>query len=144
PDAPPARSPARAAAPRGGVVRQALPLVLLIASSAGAQLPSDGRASYSRDDKIVIPFDLRGSDKAVKVTLYYSFDGGPWHEADSVKPGGKREFLFRADRDGPYGFATLTEFKDGTTDPARRDQLKEQKRVVIAKPPPGGKSVRAL
>ena len=125
-------------------MRPALSLVLLVASAAGAQLPSDGRASYSRDDRIVIPFDLSGSDRAVKVTLFYSFDGGPWHEADSVKPGGKREFLFKADRDGPYGFATLTEFKDGTTDPARRDQLKEQKRVVIDKTPPRVQSVRGL
>lgn len=125
-------------------MRPALTLVLLIASAAGAQLPSDGRASYSRDDRIVIPFDLRASDRVVKVTLMYSFDGGPWREADSVKPGGKREFLFKADQDGPYGFATLTEFKDGTTDPARKDQLTEQKRVVIDKTPPRVQSVRAL
>ena len=125
-------------------MRQALPLVLLVASAAGAQLPTDGRASYSRDDRIVIPFDLRASDKVAKVTLYYSFDGGPWHEADSVTPGGKRQFLFKADRDGPYGFATLTEFRDGTTDPARKDQLVEQKRVVIDKTPPRVLSVRGL
>jgi hypothetical protein len=125
-------------------VRQALPLVLVFASAAGAQLPSDGRASYARDDRIVIPFDLKANDRVVKVTLFYSFDGGPWHEYESVKPGGKKEFLFRADRDGPYGFATLTEFKDGTTDPPRRDQLTEQKRVVIDKTPPRIQSVRAV
>ena len=127
-------------------MRLALPLVLLVASAAGAQLPSDGRASYSRDDRIVIPFDLdqRTSDKVAKVALYYSFDGGPWHEADSVTPGGKRQFLFKADRDGPYGFATLTEFKNGTTDPAHKDQLQEQKRVVIDKTPPRVQSVRPL
>jgi len=125
-------------------VRLALPLVLVFAAAAGAQLPSDGRASYARDDRIVIPFDLRANDRAVKVTLFYSFDGGPWHEYDSAKPGGKREFLFKADREGPYGFATLTEFKDGTTDPARRDQLAEQKRVVIDKTPPRVQSVRAV
>jgi hypothetical protein len=125
-------------------VRQALPLVLVFASAAGAQLPSDGRASYSRNDRIVIPFDLRSNDKVAKVTLFYSFDGGPWREFDSVQPGGKREFTFKADREGPYGFATLTEFKDGTTDPARRDQLTEQKRVVIDKTPPRVQSIRAV
>lgn len=125
-------------------MRPALPLVLVFAAAAGAQLPSDGRTSYARDDRIVIPFDLRASDNAVKVILFYSYDGGPWHEADSVKPGGRREFQFRADRDGPYAFATLTEFRDGRTDPARRDQLTEQKRVVIDKTPPRVVSVRAV
>lgn len=125
-------------------MRQALPLVLVFAAAAGAQLPSDGRASYSRDEKVVIPFDLRANDKVAKVTLYYRFDGGQWREADSIKPGGKKEFLFKADREGPYGFATLTEFKDGTTDPARPDQLVEQKRVVFDKTPPRILSLRPV
>src|SRR4051812_13448 len=49
--------PARSAAQRRGDVRSTLPLVLLLASVAGAQLPTDGRASYAREDRIQLPFD---------------------------------------------------------------------------------------
>jgi hypothetical protein len=126
-------------------VRQALPLVLVLASVAGAQLPSDGRTSYSRDDKVVIPFDLpANNNKVLRVTLYSRFDGGTWQEADSIKPGGKKEFVFKADRDGPYGFATFTEFTDGSTNPPRQDQLVEQKRVVFDRTPPRIQSLRPV
>lgn len=119
-------------------MRPALALVLVAASAVPlwAQLPADGRTSYSRDDRIRIPFELRTGGPATKVVLYYSYDGGSWQEHDSAKPGQKREFIFRADREGPYSFATMTYFNDGTTDPSRKDQLTEQRRVVIDKTPP--------
>jgi hypothetical protein len=119
-------------------VRPALALVLLAVSAVPlwAQLPADGRTSYSRNDRIRIPFELRSGGPATKVVLYYSFDGGAWQEKDSAKPGQKREFIFQADREGPYSFATMTYFNDGTTDPPRKDQLTEQRRVVIDKTPP--------
>ena len=125
-------------------MRPALPLVLLIASAVPvwAQLPTEGRTSYSRDDRIRIPFEMRASDRATKVVLYYSFDGGEWREYESARTGQKREFLFRADREGPYGFATMTYFSDGTSDPARKDQLTEQRRVIIDKTPPKIASLR--
>ena len=125
-------------------MRPTLPLLLLFASAlpALAQLPADGRTSYARDDRIRIPFELRTGGPATRVILYYSFDGGAWQEHDSARPGQKREFLFRADRDGPYSFATMTHFSDGTSDPARKDQLTEQRRVVIDKTPPKILSLR--
>ncbi len=131
-------------AKRRRVVRPTLPLLLLFASAlpALAQLPADGRTSYARDDRIRIPFELRTGGPATRVVLYYSFDGGAWQEHDSARPGQKREFLFRADRDGPYSFATMTHFSDGTSDPARKDQLTEQRRVVIDKTPPRVLSLR--
>jgi hypothetical protein len=119
--------------------------VLLFASAAAAQLPADGRTSFSRDDRIKIPFVLSANSRsaATKVVLYYSFDGGSWQEYESASAGGKREFIFEATRDGPYAFATMTHFRDGTTDPPRRDQLTEQRRVVIDKTPPRFLSLRA-
>lgn len=125
-------------------MRHALAFVLLFASvlPALAQLPADGRTSYSRDDRIRIPFELRSGGSATKVVLYYSFDGGPWQEFESSRAGQKREFVFKADRDGPYSFATMTYFQDGSSDPPRKDQLTEQRRVVIDKTPPRILSVR--
>lgn len=119
-------------------MRPALPLVLLFASAVPvwAQLPADGRTSFSRDDRIRIPFEMRAGDRATKVVLYYSFDGGEWREYETARSGQKREFLFRADREGPYAFATMTYFSDGSSDPARKDQLTEQRRVIIDKTPP--------
>jgi len=127
-------------------VRPALPLVLLVALAgpAWAQLPSEGRTSYSRDDRIRIPFELRAGGRATKVVLYYSFEGGPWLEHESARAGEKRDFLFRADREGTYGFATMTYFSDGTSDPPRKDQLTEQRRAVFDKTPPRVNSVRAV
>jgi len=131
---------------RRRVVRPALALVLLLAIALplSAQLPADGRTSYARDDRIRIPFELRTGGPATKVVLYYSFDGGEWQEFESARPGGKREFLFKADREGPYSFATMTYFSDGRTDPPRKDQLAEQKRVVFDKTPPKVQSLRAI
>lgn len=126
-------------------MRAALPFVCLLATAslAQAQLPSDGKTSYARDARIRIPFELRTEDPASSVKLYVSRDGGAWQEYDSARPGGKKEFTFTADRDGPYGFATMTFFKDGTTDPARKDQLTEQRRVVVDRAPPKVLSVRS-
>jgi hypothetical protein len=118
--------------------------VLLFAGPLWAQLPADGQTSYARDARIRIPFELRSGGKATKVSLFYSFDGGPWQEYDSARQGQKKEFIFTADRDGPYAFATMTYFSDGTTDPASKDQLTEQRRVVIDKTPPKIQSVRAV
>ena len=99
--------------------------------------------SYARDDRIQLPFDLRTNDRATKVTLYSSYDDGPWKEYDSLKPGTRKGFTFKADRDGPYSFATMTTFADGTTDPSRKDQLVEQKRVIVDRTPPRFQSIRA-
>ncbi|HEX3150652.1 MAG TPA: hypothetical protein VHR66_21420 [Gemmataceae bacterium] len=124
-------------------MRSALPLLLWFASAVAAQLPTDGRASYARDDRIQLPFDLRTNDRATKVTLYSSYEDGPWLEFDSMKPGNRKGFTFKADRDGLYAFATMTTFADGTTDPHKKDQLVEQKRVIVDRTPPNFQSIRA-
>jgi hypothetical protein len=133
-------------------VRSALSLVLLFAFAAAAtaqtpsrgKLPTDGRVSYSRDDRIHIPFDLKNDGPATKVVLYSSFNDGPWEEAETARPGQKRGFIFKADREGSYAFATMTHFASGRTDPERKDQLKEQKVVVFDKTPPKVYSIRAV
>jgi hypothetical protein len=127
-------------------VRPALALVLVLAAAGplAAQLPADGITSYSRDDRIRIPFELRSGGRASKVVLFVSHDGGPWLEHDSARAGQKREFIFKADRDGLYAFATMTHFSDGTTDPRDRADLAEQRRVVIDKTPPRVSSLRAV
>ena len=125
-------------------MRPALPLLLLFAAAAGAQLPSDGRSSYTRDNRISLPFELRTSDKATRVALHVSYADGPWQEADSIRTGGKKGFVYVCDREGPYAFATVTHFEDGRTDPARTDNLQAQKRVVYDRTAPRVHSVRAV
>lgn len=122
-------------------MRIALSAVLLFASAAAAQ--AERNTSYLRDDRIRIPFDLRNAGGATRIVLYYSFDGGEWREHDSARAGARREFIFRADREGTYGFATMTHFTDGPSDPPRKDQLKEQRRVVYDRTPPRVMSLRA-
>ena len=134
---------------RRRVVRPALPTLLLFAialvpSLGRAQLPSDGKSSYSRDDRIRIPFELRAGGPATSVKLFSSFDGGGWHEYETARAGMKKEFIFKADRDGPYSFATMTLFSDGTSDPSGKDRLVEQRRVVVDRTPPKIVSVRAI
>jgi hypothetical protein len=131
---------------RRRVVRPALALVLLFAVTLplAAQLPADGQTSFSRDDRIKIPFELRAGGRATKVVLYVSHENGPWLEYDIARAGQKREFLFKADRDGLYGFATMTHFSDGTTDPANKSDLAEQRRVVIDRTPPRVSSLRSV
>src|SRR5262245_11621943 len=90
-----------------------------------------------------IPFELATNGPATKVVLYSSFDGGEWQEQETARPGQKKGFLFRADREGTYWFATMTHFADGRTDPPRKEQLTEQKRVVFDKTPPRINTLRA-
>jgi hypothetical protein len=49
--------------------------------------------------------------------------------------GGKRGFLFNADRDGDYEFTVQFVYPDGTTSP-RSDELSPQQRVVVDTTPP--------
>jgi len=127
-------------------VRPALALVLLFAMAALAadKLPTDGQFAYTRDGSIHLPFELSTNGPTTKVVLYYSLDGGDWQEHDSVRPAQKKGFLFKADREGTYAFATMTHFSDGRTDPPRKEQLTEQKRVVFDKTPPTIHSLRAV
>ncbi|WP_020471271.1 hypothetical protein [Zavarzinella formosa] len=111
---------------------------------ARAQLPTEGRTSYSKDDRIRIPFELRSGGSASSVRLYYTIDGGAWQEYETAKAGQKREFVFKVEREGTYGFATMTTFNDGTTDPSSRDRLTEQRRVVIDRTPPKVTSLRPV
>lgn len=125
-------------------MRPALALVLLfaIAAVSADKLPTDGRTSFSREDRIHIPFELATNGPATKVVLYSSFDGGEWQEQETARPGQKKGFLFRAEREGTYSFATMTYFSDGRTDPPRKEQLTEQKSVVFDKTPPQVISLR--
>jgi hypothetical protein len=120
--------------------------VLLFAAAATlrAQLPADAQASYSRDHRIRIPFELRTGGRATKVALFYSYDGGPWQEYESARAGQRQEFIFKADRDGPYSFATMTHFADGSTDPRHKADLTEQRRVIIDTTPPRVTSIRPV
>ena len=112
--------------------------------TARAQLPSEGKTSYSRDERIRIPFELKAGGSALSVRLYYNFDGSAWKEFETAKAGQKREFIFKADQEGTYGFATMTSFNDGTTDPVSKDRLSEQRRIVIDRTPPKINSLRSM
>ena len=126
-------------------MRATLPVVCLLATApaAFAELPFDGRAYHARDARLTIPFELRTDGQASSVKLYFNFDGGAWQEYDTARAGQKKVFVFNAERDGPYGFATMTFFRDGTSDPARRDQLTEQRRVIVDRARPKILSVRS-
>lgn len=112
--------------------------------AARAQINSEGRTSYSREDRIRIPFELKAGGSALSVRLYYNYEGGAWTEYETAKAGQKREFVFKAEREGTYGFATMTSFSDGTTDPSSKDRLSEQRRVVIDRTPPKVSSLRSM
>ena len=118
--------------------------LIAVPAAARAQLPTEGRTSYSRDNEIKIPFELRAGGSARAVRLYYTVDGGAWKEYAEANAGQKREFIFKAAGEGTYGFATMTLFSDGTTDPVSRDRLAEQRRIVIDRTPPRVNSLRSV
>lgn len=121
-----------------------LAMLGMLPTWAQAQLPSEGRTSFSREDRIRIPFELKSGGSAASVRLFYSLDGSAWKEFETAKAGQRREFIFRAEREGVYGFATMTTFTDGSTDPVSKDRLTEQRRVVIDRTPPKVNSLRSV
>ncbi len=126
-------------------MRATLPVVCLLATASAAvcQLPSDGRTSYARDPNIRLKFELQADRPAERVDLYYTYEGGAWQKYDSVRNGQKKEFIFKAERDGQYEFATMTVYRDGSSDPASKAQLSPQKRTVVDRTRPKILSLRS-
>lgn len=125
-------------------MRHAISFVLFLSVATALFGQTTDRTRYMRESRIRIPFELKTDGQASSVKLFVSPDGEGWKEYDSARPGQKREFIFNAERDGTYAFATMTIYRDGTSDPARRDQLSEQVRVVVDRAPPKVASLRSI
>ncbi|HVK09405.1 MAG TPA: hypothetical protein VM597_11575, partial [Gemmataceae bacterium] len=126
-------------------MRATLPVVCLLAAAtiAVGQLPSDGRASYARDPDIRLKFEVQADKPADRVELYFTYEGGAWQRYDSVRNGQRKEFIFKADRDGQYEFATMTIYRDGSSDPPSKAQLTAQKRTIVDRTRPKILSLRS-
>ncbi|WP_439632223.1 hypothetical protein [Gemmata sp.] len=81
-------------------------------------------------------------NKPSSLQLYYSvnrsaFQKGPKLPPDGMQQldGGKKGFLFAAERDGDYEFTVQFVYPDGSTSP-RSDELTPQQRIVIDATPP--------
>jgi hypothetical protein len=81
-------------------------------------------------------------NKPSSLQLYYSvnrsaFQKGPKLPPDAMQQldGGKKGFLFAAERDGDYEFTVQFIYSDGSTSP-RSDELTPQQRIVIDATPP--------
>ncbi|MCE9567385.1 MAG: hypothetical protein K8U57_35745 [Planctomycetes bacterium] len=110
--------------------------------------PQDGdlQAYYWPHRTVGIPVDTERigklPNKPSALQLYYSvnrsaFQKGPKLPPDSMQQldGGKRGFLFTAERDGDYEFTVQFVYPDGSTSP-RADELSPQQRIVIDATPP--------
>jgi hypothetical protein len=81
-------------------------------------------------------------NKPSELQLYYAinrgkFEKGPRLSLNSMQQldGGKKGFLFTADRDGDYEFTVQFIYADGTSNP-RVDDLSPQQRIIIDTTPP--------
>src|SRR5262249_27975373 len=81
-------------------------------------------------------------NKPSALQLYYSvnrsaFQKGAKLPLDGMQQldGGKKGFLFTADRDGDFEFTVQFVYPDGSTSP-RSDELSPQQRIVIDSTPP--------
>jgi len=122
-------------------------IALCVALSPEAH-PQDGdlQAYFWPHRTVGIPVDTERigklPNKPSALQLYYSvnrsaFQKGPKLPPDTMQQldGGKRGFLFTAERDGDYEFTVQFVYPDGSTSP-RTDELSPQQRIVIDATPP--------
>jgi hypothetical protein len=81
-------------------------------------------------------------NKPSALQLYYSVNRSAFQKGDKLTldkmqqlDGGKKGFLFTADRDGDFEFTVQFVYPDGSTSP-RSDELSPQQRIVIDSTPP--------
>ncbi|MFO0796486.1 MAG: hypothetical protein U0804_03355 [Gemmataceae bacterium] len=126
----------------------AVALAVLAAAATRAQDDRTGRAYHWPHRKFFIPIDPANVERAAKdkgtpvpaaVQLYYSLAKGPWQAGpkrplnglDTNSVDGKKGFDFTADRDGEFEFSVQNHYADGSSAPAKADELSTQLRVVI-------------
>lgn len=127
----------------------AVGLAVLAAAATRAQDDRASRVHYWAHRKFFIPLDPANVERAAKdkgtpvpthVQLYYSPARGPWQAAgpkrqlaalDTNAVDGKKGFEFTAERDGEFEFSVQNHYADGSTTPAKTDELASQLRVTI-------------
>ncbi len=129
------------------------PMLLLIGVVAGfammpaAQPQDDGVQPYFWPHRSIgIPVDVKRigelPNKPTDLQLYYAVNRGAFQKGSKLPlnnmqqlEGGKRGFLFSADRDGDFEFTVQFVYSDGSVSP-RADELTPQQRIVIDTTPP--------
>jgi hypothetical protein len=129
-------------------VRRKHALVLLACLAAGLAGAPSGRAQdpglqayYWPHRTVGIPVNVteigKLSNRPSELQLYYAVNGGAFQKGPRLAlgamqslDGGKKGFLFTAERDGDYEFAVQFVYADGTTSP-RTDDLSAQQRIVV-------------
>src|SRR5207248_6953457 len=145
--------PRRRVAGGGATVRRKHALVLLACLAAGLAVAPDAR---TQDDAIPpyhwphrtvgIPVDVdriaKLADRPSELQLYYAVNRGAFQKGPKLPlnkmenlDGGKKGFLFNAERDGDFEFAVQFVYPDGTTRP-RADELRPEQRIVVDTTPP--------
>lgn len=131
-------------------------LVLLACLAAGLAVPplarpqDDGIQAYYWPHRTVgIPVDVKRiselPNKPSDLQLYYAVNRGAFQKGPKLPlnnmqslDGGKKGFLFTAERDGDFEFTVQFVYPDGSTSP-RADELSPQQRIVIDTTPPAVK-----
>ena len=77
------------------------------------------------------------NNKPTDLQLYYAINSGSFQKGPRLAlgnmqslDGGKKGFLFNAERDGDYEFAVQFLYSDGTANP-RTDELSPQQRIIV-------------
>ena len=113
-------------------------LILLACLAVGLAIAPDARtqdsglqAYYWPHRTVGIPVNVaeigKLNNKPSDLQLYYAVNGGAFQKGPKLPlssmqslDGGKKGFLFTAERDGDYEFAVQFNYPDGTSNPRRR------------------------
>lgn len=122
-------------------------LAAALALTADARPQDDGMSAYYWPHRTVgIPVSVdqiaKLANRPSELQLYYAvnrggFQKGPRLALNNMQAldGGKKGFLFTADRDGDFEFTVQFIYPDGSVSP-RADELSPQQRIVIDTTPP--------
>jgi hypothetical protein len=123
-------------------------LILLACLAAGLALAPTARtqdsglqAYYWPHRTVGIPVNVaeigKLANRPTDLQLYFAVNGGAFQKGPKLPlnamqslDGGKKGFLFTAERDGDYEFAVQFQYSDGSTNP-RTDELSAQQRIIV-------------
>ncbi|MBX9580997.1 MAG: hypothetical protein K2X87_11870 [Gemmataceae bacterium] len=119
----------------------------LAAGLASAQDPAALAPHYQPNQSVGIPVNLdrinQLDNKPKELQLYTSAGRRAWQAGRKLPidklddlGDGKKGFVFRADRDGPYEFSVQFHFADGSASPADPKELRPMLDVVVDTTPP--------
>jgi len=129
-------------------VRRQHAFILLACLAVGLVVAPDGRtqdpglqAYYWPHRTVGIPVNVaeiaKLTNKPTDLQLYYAVNSGGFQKGPKLAlgnmqslDGGKKGFLFNAERDGDYEFAVQFLYSDGTANP-RTDELSAQQRIIV-------------